>query len=125
VVDRRRVKREYDEFKVRINGLSTAIKKRSKKFNAHMDKISMEQRLNSGENEMEIQIKKSKATWMADETHWAGTWIKPAKEHARNDHAGIIQVSLAVTNNGIKGFIDSNFIERKKKQFRFLFFSFA
>lgn len=97
VVDRRRVKREYDEFKVRINGLSTAIKKRSKKLNALMDNISMERRLNSGENEVEIQIKKSKATWMADETKWAGTWIKPTKEHARKDHAGIIQVGPVMT----------------------------
>lgn len=101
VGDRRLVKREYDEFKVRINGLSTAIKKRSKKRNALMDHIDMERRLNLGEHEVEIQITKSKATWMADNTQWAGTWIKPTKEQARNDHAGIIQVGLVITYNSM------------------------
>ncbi|KAJ3688427.1 hypothetical protein LUZ61_017591 [Rhynchospora tenuis] len=104
VVDRRRVKREYDEFKVRVNGLSTAIRKRSKKLNALTDQINIERRLDLGENEVEIQIKKSKATWMADDTQWAGTWTKPMKEHARNDHAGIIQVMIRPpSSNSQKG----------------------
>jgi hypothetical protein len=35
VKDRRRVKREYDEFKVRVNGLLEAIRRRSEAYNAH------------------------------------------------------------------------------------------
>ncbi|KAL3630861.1 Cellulose synthase-like protein D2 [Castilleja foliolosa] len=35
-----------------------------------------------------------KATWMADGTHWPGTWLSPSAEHSKGDHAGIIQVML-------------------------------
>ncbi|KAJ3692560.1 hypothetical protein LUZ60_011655 [Juncus effusus] len=94
VVDRRRVKREYDEFKVRINGLYDVIKKRSSKLNTHNQMI-LQQQFESGENLEAVKVaKKLKATWMADETPWTGTWINPTKEHARNDHAGIIQVMI-------------------------------
>ncbi|KAL3630852.1 hypothetical protein CASFOL_023836 [Castilleja foliolosa] len=33
-------------------------------------------------------------TWMADGTHWPGTWLSPSAEHSKGDHAGIIQVML-------------------------------
>jgi cellulose synthase-like protein len=91
VGDRRLVKREYDEFKVRINGLPEVIKKRSSKLNSLMQR----QRQPSEDAEVAGVVKKLKATWMADETFWSGTWIKPTKEHARNDHPSIIQVYLA------------------------------
>jgi len=33
-----------------------------------------------------------KATWMADGTHWPGTWFEPKPDHSKGDHAGILQV---------------------------------
>ena len=37
-------------------------------------------------------INVTKATWMADGTHWPGTWHSPTADHAKGDHAGILQV---------------------------------
>ncbi|PKA55734.1 Cellulose synthase-like protein D2 [Apostasia shenzhenica] len=100
VRDRRRVKREYDEFKVRINGLPEAVRRRSDAFHAreeiqaarlHRENISAGDF--SGEPLLET-LKIPKATWMADGTHWPGTWIHPTADHSRGDHAGIIQVML-------------------------------
>ncbi|XP_052171372.1 cellulose synthase-like protein D3 [Diospyros lotus] len=94
VKDRRRVKREYDEFKVRINGLPDSIRRRSDAFNAREEIKAMKlQRENAGDEPVE-NIKIPKATWMADGTHWPGTWMVPSAEHTRGDHAGIIQVML-------------------------------
>lgn len=95
VKDRRRVKREYDEFKVRINGLPDAIRRRSDAYNAREEIKAMKierQNANGGEP-IEI-IKLPKATWMADGTHWPGTWTVSSKDHSRGDHASIIQVML-------------------------------
>jgi hypothetical protein len=64
--DRRRVRREYEEFKVRIDSLFSTIRKRSDAYNAK----------HAGEN----------ATWMADGTHWAGAWFEPAENHRRGQH---------------------------------------
>uniref|UniRef100_A0A0E0I265 Glycosyltransferase 2-like domain-containing protein n=1 Tax=Oryza nivara TaxID=4536 RepID=A0A0E0I265_ORYNI len=72
--DHRRVRREYEEFKVRIDSLSSTIRQRSDVYNAK----------HAGEN----------ATWMADGTHWPGTWFEPADNHQRGKHAGIVQVLL-------------------------------
>ncbi|CAM6024382.1 unnamed protein product [Sphagnum balticum] len=94
VKDRRHVKREYDEFKVRINGLPDAIRRRSDAYNAHEEIQAKRAQLESGRDPLE-PLKIPKATWMADGTHWPGTWSQPSKEHARGDHAGIIQVMLA------------------------------
>lgn len=33
-----------------------------------------------------------KATWMADGTHWPGTWYEPIADHKKGDHPGILQV---------------------------------
>uniref|UniRef100_A0A0D9X061 Glycosyltransferase 2-like domain-containing protein n=1 Tax=Leersia perrieri TaxID=77586 RepID=A0A0D9X061_9ORYZ len=74
VSDHRRVRREYEEFKVRIDSLFSTIRQRSDWYNAKHD----------GEN----------ATWMADGTHWPGTWFEPADNHRRGQHAGIVQVIL-------------------------------
>ncbi|KAI0500635.1 hypothetical protein KFK09_018851 [Dendrobium nobile] len=91
VRDRRRVKREYDEFKVRINGLPDSIRRRSDAFHAREELNAA--RLHR-ENMDEPIVKIPKATWMADGTHWPGTWTQPTTDHSRGDHAGIIQVML-------------------------------
>ncbi|KAH0456878.1 hypothetical protein IEQ34_014785 [Dendrobium chrysotoxum] len=91
VRDRRRVKREYDEFKVRINGLPDSIRRRSDAFHAREELNAA--RLHR-ENIDEPMVKIPKATWMADGTHWPGTWTQPTTDHSRGDHAGIIQVML-------------------------------
>ncbi|PIN12894.1 1,4-beta-D-xylan synthase [Handroanthus impetiginosus] len=93
VKDRRRVKREYDEFKVRINGLPDSIRRRSEAFNAREEMKMLKHMRESGAETLE-PIKIQKATWMADGTHWPGTWAIPAREHAKGDHAGILQVML-------------------------------
>ncbi|KAK1307373.1 Cellulose synthase-like protein D2 [Acorus calamus] len=94
VKDRRRIKREYDEFKVRINGLPDSIRRRSDAYNAREEIQEMKkQRQNAGEDPTE-SVKIPKATWMADGTHWPGTWVVSSAEHSRGDHAGIIQVML-------------------------------
>jgi hypothetical protein len=91
VKDRRRVKREYDEFKVRINGLPDAIRRRSDAYNAHEELRAKRVQIESGGDPLE-PLMIPKATWMADGTHWPGTWSQSGKEHGRGDHAGIIQV---------------------------------
>lgn len=94
VKDRRRVKREYDEFKVRINGLPDSIRRRTDAYHAREEiKALRQQRQNNDEEHVE-NIKIPKATWMADGTHWPGTWLDASPEHSRGDHAGIIQVML-------------------------------
>ncbi|KAK7273434.1 hypothetical protein RIF29_14483 [Crotalaria pallida] len=93
VKDRRRVKREYDEFKIRINGLPNSIRRRSDAFNAREEMKMMKHMRESGTDPSE-PIKILKATWMADGTHWPGTWASPSSEHSKGDHAGILQVML-------------------------------
>ncbi|KAL8141452.1 hypothetical protein V2J09_014484 [Rumex salicifolius] len=90
VQDRRKMKREYDEFKVRINGLPDTIRRRSEAFNAREE---MKQMRDEGA-EMTTPVRVKKATWMADGTHWPGTWDVPSKDHAKGDHPGILQVML-------------------------------
>ncbi|XP_024028705.1 cellulose synthase-like protein D2 [Morus notabilis] len=94
VRDRRRVKREYDEFKVRINGLPDSIRRRSDAYNTREEIKAMKHRRENGNDELDETIKIPKATWMADGTHWPGTWTVPAQEHSRGDHASIIQVMV-------------------------------
>ncbi|KAL5197949.1 hypothetical protein ABZP36_001461 [Zizania latifolia] len=76
--DHRRVRREYEEFKVRIDSLSTTIRQRSDAYN------SVKNVKDAHEN----------ATWMADGTHWPGTWFEPADNHRKGHHDGIVQVLL-------------------------------
>ncbi|XVF30478.1 hypothetical protein REPUB_Repub16aG0061500 [Reevesia pubescens] len=94
VKDRRRVKREYDEFKVRINSLPDSIRRRSDAFHAREEIKAMKLQRQNREDEPVESVKIPKATWMADGTHWPGTWLNPTTEHSRGDHAGIIQVML-------------------------------
>ncbi|KAL0739683.1 hypothetical protein Bca4012_015893 [Brassica carinata] len=93
VKDRRKIKREYDEFKVRINGLPDSIRRRSDAFNAREEMKALKQMRESGGDPLE-PVKVLKATWMADGTHWPGTWATATREHAKGDHAGILQVML-------------------------------
>ncbi|KAJ8771363.1 hypothetical protein K2173_026540 [Erythroxylum novogranatense] len=94
VKDRRRLKREYDEFKVRINGLPDSIRRRSDAYHAREEIKAMKLQRENREDEAVETVKIPKATWMADGTHWPGTWVNPSSEHARGDHSGIIQVML-------------------------------
>ncbi|KAD4584250.1 hypothetical protein E3N88_21851 [Mikania micrantha] len=94
VKDRRRVKREFDEFKVRINGLPDSIRRRSDAYHAREEIKAMKQQRQKRDDEPLEIIKIQKATWMADGTHWPGTWLTPAPEHSKGDHSGIIQVML-------------------------------
>ncbi|KAL8151244.1 hypothetical protein V2J09_021052 [Rumex salicifolius] len=95
VKDRRKMKREYEEFKVRINGLPNSIRRRSEAFNAREEmKIIKKIRESAGNADVAEHIRVQKATWMCDGTHWPGTWITPSKDHSKGDHAGILQVML-------------------------------
>ncbi|KDP21765.1 hypothetical protein JCGZ_00552 [Jatropha curcas] len=94
VKDRRRIKREYDEFKVRINGLPDSIRRRSDAYHAREEVKAMKLQRQNRDDEPVESVKIPKATWMADGTHWPGTWMHPAPEHSKGDHAGIIQVML-------------------------------
>ncbi|KAM7258524.1 hypothetical protein ACFE04_014265 [Oxalis oulophora] len=94
VRDRRRMKREYDEFKVRVNGLADSIRRRSDAMNTREEVKAMKRWREKGIDEPIETVKIPKATWMADGTHWPGTWTVPKAEHTRGDHASIIQVML-------------------------------
>uniref|UniRef100_A0ACD5UVH2 Uncharacterized protein n=1 Tax=Avena sativa TaxID=4498 RepID=A0ACD5UVH2_AVESA len=90
VKDRRKVKREYDEFKVGINGLPDSIRRRSDAFNAREDMKMLKHLRETGAEQPKVK----KATWMADGTHWPGTWAVSSPDHAKGNHAGILQVML-------------------------------
>ena len=93
--DRRWIKREYDEFKVRINGLPEVIRRRCETHNNNeeMKEKKLATEKNGGEPPAE-PVNVVKATWMADGTHWPGTWFNPIADHLKGDHAGILQVML-------------------------------
>ncbi|CAA6669132.1 unnamed protein product [Spirodela intermedia] len=96
VRERRRVKREYDEFKVRVNSLPESIRRRSDAYNAREElrarKRQQEEEVNSGE-----PIKVPRACWMPDGEHWPGTWPSGEADHSKGDHAGIIQTTVVDT----------------------------
>ncbi|KAL4591056.1 hypothetical protein LXL04_004004 [Taraxacum kok-saghyz] len=93
VKDHRWMKREYDEFKVRINGLPDVIRKRGERYN-HREEMKEKKSERSGGSEESFHL--PKATWMADGTHWPGTWFTPTVDHKKGDHAGIIQLMSKV-----------------------------
>ncbi|KAK4285496.1 hypothetical protein QN277_002187 [Acacia crassicarpa] len=98
VKDRRWIKREYDEFKVRINGLSEVIRKRSEEYNSkeEIKEKQIAREKNGGELPEDEPINFTRATWMADGTHWPGTWFNSTTDHAKGDHAGILQIMCKV-----------------------------
>ncbi|KAJ7977620.1 Cellulose synthase [Quillaja saponaria] len=97
VRERRRVKREYDEFKVRINSLPESIRRRSDAYNAQEELRAKKKQMEMGASASE-PVKILKATWMSDSSHWPGTWASAEADHSRGDHAGIIQAMLAPPN---------------------------
>ncbi|XP_062188531.1 probable mixed-linked glucan synthase 3 [Phragmites australis] len=84
VHDHRYLRREYDEFKVRIDKLFDTVRLRSDAYNI----------VNS-----EGETKATKATWMADGTQWPGTWLDPIENHMKGHHAPIIQILLEQPNH--------------------------
>ncbi|KAK9280132.1 hypothetical protein L1049_013819 [Liquidambar formosana] len=102
VRNRRKVKREYDEFKVRINGLPALIQQRSNLFNSGEEVKTMGkfQKENKSDEPVE-NLKIPNATRMADGTCWSGTWIVPATGHSRADHEGIVKVLLKPPSNDL------------------------
>ncbi|KAK2643921.1 hypothetical protein Ddye_019116 [Dipteronia dyeriana] len=100
VKDRRWIKREYDEFKVRINGLPESIRRRADAYNSREE--TKEKRVAKEKNGGVLPpegVNYNKATWMADGTHWPGTWLNPVADHSKGDHAGILQVMSKVPEN--------------------------
>ncbi|KAK4854815.1 hypothetical protein QYF36_001625 [Acer negundo] len=100
VKDRRWIKREYDEFKVRINGLPESIRRRTDAYNSREE--NKEKRAAKEKNGGVLPqegVNYTKATWMADGTHWPGTWLNPMADHSKGDHAGILQVMSKVPEN--------------------------
>ncbi|CAM0949615.1 unnamed protein product [Alopecurus aequalis] len=102
VRERRKVKREYDEFKVRVNSLPEAIRRRSDAYNAGEElrarRRQQEEAVAAGGTLGTAPLAETvavKGTWMSDGSQWHGTWLTGAKDHARGDHAGIIQAMLA------------------------------
>ncbi|WOL03282.1 cellulose synthase-like protein D5 [Canna indica] len=104
VRERRKVKREYDEFKVRINSLPESIRRRSDAYNAHEELRAKKKQAAFAKDGNSDNVPEAtefvKATWMSDGSHWPGTWFSSATaDHSRGDHAGIIQVMLAPPNS--------------------------
>ncbi|CAD6269885.1 unnamed protein product [Miscanthus lutarioriparius] len=101
VRERRKVKREYDEFKVRVNSLPEAIRRRSDAYNAGEElrarRRQQEEAMAAGTfpGALPEAAAVVKATWMSDGSQWPGTWLTSAPDHSRGDHAGIIQAMLA------------------------------
>uniref|UniRef100_J3MDS6 Glycosyltransferase 2-like domain-containing protein n=1 Tax=Oryza brachyantha TaxID=4533 RepID=J3MDS6_ORYBR len=91
VKDRRWIKREYDEFKIRVNGLADLIRRRANAMNARERKLARDKQA-AGEADALAAVKA--ATWMADGTHWPGTWLDPAPDHGKGDHGSIVQVMI-------------------------------
>ncbi|CAD5183091.1 unnamed protein product [Musa acuminata subsp. malaccensis] len=98
VRERRKVKREYDEFRVRINSLPESIRRRSDAYNAH-EELRAKKKWEEVKEDVSEPTEFVKATWMSDGSHWPGTWFSAAADHSRGDHAGIIQVMLAPPNS--------------------------
>ncbi|WOK99997.1 hypothetical protein Cni_G08709 [Canna indica] len=96
VKDRRRVKTEYDEFKVRINALPDSIRRRSDAYDAIEERkaVQRHRELYGDGDELVERPKIQRATWMANGCHWPGSWIHPFPRHAHGDHSAIIQVML-------------------------------
>ncbi|TXG58562.1 hypothetical protein EZV62_016391 [Acer yangbiense] len=112
VRDRRRVKREYDEYKIRINNLCDSIQRCSSAYNVQENMKVVRQWRDIIGDESVRTLNIPKATWMADGSHWPGTWIVPAPRHSKGDHASVIRVILkpASDDEPIKGG-DSNSID--------------
>ena len=85
------MKGEYDELNVRINSLPESIMRRSDTYNAYEMLQAKKKQMEMGGNLSE-PIKVLKATWMANSSHWLGTWSLIKINYSKGDHVGIIQV---------------------------------
>ncbi|RRT44691.1 hypothetical protein B296_00039322, partial [Ensete ventricosum] len=94
VKDRRRMKREYDEFKVRINALFDMVRWRSDAYNACEESRALRRHRELHGDEPIERPKVPKATWMADGSHWPGTWMNSSPQHTYSNHAAIVQVMI-------------------------------
>ncbi|KAK6162196.1 hypothetical protein DH2020_002037 [Rehmannia glutinosa] len=74
VKDRRRVKREYDEFKVRINGLPDSIRRRSDAYNAREEIKALKLRRQNAEDETLEALKVSR------QRGWRMVMLKPPSD---------------------------------------------
>lgn len=81
---------------MRINGLPEVIRKRCDMYNSRegIKEKQLAKDNNGGVMPPDQDIKLTKATWMADGTHWPGTWYNAAADHKKSDHAGILQVMV-------------------------------
>ncbi|KAI3968788.1 hypothetical protein MKX01_028938 [Papaver californicum] len=86
VRERRQVKREYDEFKVRVNSLPESTRRRSDAYNTQEELRAKKKQVELGDN-LSDPIKVPKATWMSDGSHWPSTWPSAETDHSRGDHA--------------------------------------
>ncbi|CAK9855779.1 unnamed protein product [Sphagnum jensenii] len=97
VKDRRRVKREYDEFKVRINGLPEAIRRRSEAYNSHEEIRAKRDQIETGADPSEpfnIDIRLPMLVYVSREK-------RPGYDH--NKKAGAMNAlvrSSAIMSNG-------------------------
>ncbi|KAF7042893.1 hypothetical protein CFC21_052375 [Triticum aestivum] len=94
-----KVKREYDEFKMQVNSLTEALRRRSDAYNAGEElrarRHLQEEVVATGGALGAAPLAETgavKATWMSDGSQWADTWLTEATDHPRGNHAGIIQV---------------------------------
>ncbi|TVU38470.1 hypothetical protein EJB05_11842, partial [Eragrostis curvula] len=71
------VRREYEEFKMRLEMMPDTIKERSDVYN---DSVA------------EKDSRGVKATWTASGMQWPGTWVEPTENHRKGHHAGIVQI---------------------------------
>lgn len=94
VKDRRRMKREYDEFKVRINALLDTVRWRSDAYNAREENRALRRHRELYGDEPIERPKVPEATWIADGSHWPGTWMNSSPHHTYNNHAAIVQVMI-------------------------------
>ncbi|CAL9084013.1 unnamed protein product [Musa textilis] len=99
VKDRRRMKREYEEFKVRINALLDMVRWRSDAYNVREESRALRRHRELYGDEPIERPKVPKATWMADGSHWPGTWMNSSPQHTYCNHAAIVQVMLKSPSN--------------------------
>ncbi|CAD6217682.1 unnamed protein product [Miscanthus lutarioriparius] len=88
--DYRHVQLEYQQYKARLEMLTSTIRERSDFYNS----------IKTTEGAVKV-------TWMANGTQWPGTWFEPIDNHRKGHHEGVVQVVLEHPN-GSKAQHDSN-----------------
>ena len=88
----RKVKREYDEFKVRVNSLPEAIRRCSDAYNDDEELRARRRQQEAKATGALPEAAAVMATWMSDGSQWPCTWLTSVPDHSRGDLACIIQV---------------------------------